>query len=426
MDTRRRLLEAGMEAMESVPLTKVVGASTADIARRAGVTTGSFFHHFASAADFADHVVLELVDQQAGQIETVDELLDALPHLDLLESIRASLREVWAVFSTDDAIRRRLRCQMIMWAHARTPLHEPHPPFEVVGDMLRHNYAELERASVRGWRHLLERTGRTVVEPFTVELLATTLTAVLDGLRIRHDVDPDSVPDELFGEVSAAITAVVTAPRGQRVRIDDVELAGQASRPVSHQARAGARRRRETRRRITAAATGMFERGWEAVSASEVAQRAGVSAQTVVNLYGGVRSVAASTFVRHVPAVREAAEPRASDDPSRALNRTLRALANAAAADPEPARALLGERLAVALRHGDELADMDIRIEVPLADSLLGPLTELAPPDRTPMECATMLVNFVLSQSLVRPEQADLTAATALRLLRDDDGAAPG
>lgn len=417
MGTREQLISAGLVSMEQQPLAKVVASSTAEVAERAGVTTGSFFHHFPSAGAFADAVVLSLIDQQADQIEAVDEMLDALPHLDLLESIRASMLEVWQVFTTDDSILRRLRCQMILWGHADLELHEPQPPVSTVGDMLRVNYAQLERASVRGWNYLLERTGRTVVEPFTVELLTTALTAVLDGLRIRHAVDPDAVPDQLFGEISAALAAVVIAPKGRRVRVEELNAAVPEPAPRSHQARSGARRRRESRRRITSAATGLFSNGWEAVSASEVAQVAGVSTQTVVNLYGSVRSVAASTFVHHVPAIREAAEARADDDPRRALARTLRALAGAATRDPQPARALLEERISVALRHGDQLAEMDIRLEVPLADSLLGPLSTMSSDDSTPLELATASINFVLAQSLVHPERLERTIEQALRLL---------
>ena len=54
-----------------------------------------------------------------------------------------------------------------------------------------------------------------------------------------------------------------------------------------------------------------------------------------------------------------------------ALHRVLSRLVELAAADPEPARALLDERIAAKLHHGGELAEMDIRLEVPVAQALL-------------------------------------------------------
>ena len=50
-----RLVAAGLRVLDELPLPKVLaGATTAAVATEAGVTTGSFFHHFATAAAFAD------------------------------------------------------------------------------------------------------------------------------------------------------------------------------------------------------------------------------------------------------------------------------------------------------------------------------------------------------------------------------------
>ena len=57
-DPRARLVRAGLEVIDELPLPKVLaGATTAAVAERAGVTTGSFFHHFRSAAEFADAMI---------------------------------------------------------------------------------------------------------------------------------------------------------------------------------------------------------------------------------------------------------------------------------------------------------------------------------------------------------------------------------
>ncbi len=168
----------------------------------------------------------------------------------------------------------------------------------------------------------------------------------------------------------------------------------------------------------------MFGPGWEAVSTSQVAARAGVSNQTIVNLFGSPRGVAAATFGRFVGEIRQAGtEP--SDDAGRAaaagplerLARTLERLAVAVDADPEAARALLGERLAIGLRHRAQLIDMDIRLEVPLAESIVTRLVQLDLGGEEPLDVATMLINFVIAQALMRPRRHRETAELAMRLV---------
>jgi AcrR family transcriptional regulator len=185
---------------------------------------------------------------------------------------------------------------------------------------------------------------------------------------------------------------------------------------LSPQARTGARRRRETRRRIIAAATGRFADGWEEVSASEVADWSGVATQTVFNLFGSVRGVAANTFRRHYRAYESAMRSTLDRDPPASLRAALVVLADAAATDPEPARALLTERLAAHSRHGDDLVEGDIRVELPLVIVLAEPLNRLGLPEDRSIDVASTLVNFVLSHAIPRPGRSDETVELALRL----------
>jgi AcrR family transcriptional regulator len=150
-----------------------------------------------------------------------------------------------------------------------------------------------------------------------------------------------------------------------------------------------------------------------------VAEAAGVSNQTVVNLFHGVQGVAAATFAEHATDVREVADSTADQDPLLALHQVLVRLAECVAMDPEPARALLAERVAAALHQGGELSDMDIRLEVPLADSVMLALSRLDVGDTEPIEIATVLINFVLSHAIGRSGQEFETARLALRLLPD-------
>lgn len=421
--TRERLVQAGLRTVDELPLQKVfAGATTANVAKAAGVTTGSFFHHFATAAEFSDALALSYVQSQFTQTDTVDELVESLQHLDLVHVLRTNLADTWQVYVGDEGIRHHLRGQMTLWAHHTQPLSRPHGEFESVGDILRQSYEAREDAAAAGWVHLLQRTGRSLVEPFTIEQISRVMTALFEGLRIQYDLEPDSVDDDLFGNIGAALASALTVPRGSRLRLADLGTPLLDQSRMSPQARSGARRRRGTRQRITEAAAGLFAAGWEDVPVSDVAEAAGVANQTVINLFGAVQGVAAATFARHVASIRFVAEGTVDREPVESLGLVLTRLSECVSADPEPARALLAERIATALHKGGELSDMDIRLEVPLAESVMLAISRLEIGTIEPLELTSMLINFVLTQSIGHPGNESAVAALALQLLPAQPG----
>ena len=405
------------------------GLTTKGVAAEAGVTTGSFFHHFPTAADFADAMALSYMEDHQDQIETVEEMLDALEHDDLVAVMRANLTDTWQVISSDPDLTRLFRGQMHLWAHHGQPLHDPAPDAPDGAAILRRTYRIRQDDAAKGWAHLLNRIGLTPVEPFTVDRMATALTALLQGLQLRHAVDPSAVDDELFSDVSTLLTAAVLQPVGsRRRRVADVAAPLADNAVLSPQARSGARRRRETRLRIIDAAVGMFAGGWDSVTASDVAERADVSPQTVLNLFPSVRAVAARTFGRHLPGLITTAKERIDDDPLGSTRDVLERLARNAADDPEPARALLTERIGAVLHHGPALPPHDIRTEVPLLFALLPALERLDLGDAEPVDLGFTILNTVLVHAIPRPGRAAETAELALRLLPDSarHGGRPG
>ena len=71
--TRRRLLEVGQQ---EIYLHGFQGASLENILRRAGVTKGAFFHHFASKTTFGYSVVEEMIAEMIAA-QWVHPLLDS-------------------------------------------------------------------------------------------------------------------------------------------------------------------------------------------------------------------------------------------------------------------------------------------------------------------------------------------------------------
>ncbi|MFM7064242.1 MAG: TetR/AcrR family transcriptional regulator, partial [Actinomycetes bacterium] len=172
-----------------------------------------------------------------------------------------------------------------------------------------------------------------------------------------------------------------------------------------------------TRRRIIGRSAGLFADGWEDVTASEIADRAGVSTQTVLNAFGSVRLVAAATFGRHLVGL---ADGPAGDEPVvDRLRRVLVGLAAAASADAGAVRALLDERLDD--RHRRPLEQPRVDEFVPLAE-LGGPLVGAAAgttADGGPSEdeLTGAVVDLVLRQGVALAGDPEAAADLGLRLL---------
>ena len=417
--TRDDLIRAGLELADELPLVKLyAGVTTAATAERAGVTTGSFFHHFRNATEFADALVRSYIRERPLNDRVVAELLDALHRTDLADAITATLMDTWKLMSTDPDLTADLRGRMHLFAHHGAELALPTEELTTVGDVLRSVLHLQIDGATQGWRQLLEMQDLRVREPFDARRLAIVVHSMMTGMLIAHAIDPTLLDDELFADAAATLAGAVTRTELRPARI---VLAAEfvTETDVSPQARSGARRRQESRQRVVDAATGMFVDGWDSVSATEVAEAAGVSTQTVINLFGNVRKVCASTFGAHLPAI-EAAIESAGDRPLEALQEGLLALARAAADDPHPARAFLTERLGIRAERDFDIDDDDIRVLVPIgirttfvvADLLGTETTTEGTPD-----LAATLIDFVLAHAIPRPRRAEETVELALRLL---------
>jgi AcrR family transcriptional regulator len=342
-----------------------------------------------------------------------------MDHDRFADIMRSVLRAQWELATGSPELIEQFRGEMMLWSHHHQPLHRPVGDLRTVRDVLERTYRTREDDASAGWHQLLQRTGLTLVDGFTTGRMSTALTALWQGLQLRRALEPTAVDDDLFPQVATLLTAAVVQGRGTRRRLEDA-AAPLDEADLSPQARSGARRRRQTRHRIIQASTGRFDHGWEEVTATEVAEWAEVSVQTVFNLFQSVRGVAANTFQRHYRAYDEAVQARLQTDPFEALRAGLVVLALAAAEDPEPARALLSERLAAHGRHGDTLVEGDIRVELPLVMVASQPLERLGLDGASAVDIGSTVVNFVLAHAIPRPGRADETVELALRLLPPD------
>ncbi len=431
---RDELLRAGWELIDELPLGKIfAGVSSAAVAERAGVTTGSFFHHFSGQAAFADAMVWSLLDATPDPDDTLQEFVDALDHLDLTEVLRSSMLLVWEQFTTDPELAVIGRRQMHLWSHKDAELGSATNSIATVGDVLRECYLDAEGDGERIWAEVLRRTDRIMVEPFTVNRVVVGLSALFQGLLQRHAVDSSQVDPSLFADLASVLIATLTQPAGGRRSVGDIAQLRDVGDEVdeahlSPQARVGATRRAASRRRISAAAAGLFTASWEEVTVGELAGRSKVSPQTVLNAFGSVRAVAAATFERHINQLGDLAAVSQLPDgsqpqPAERLAITLARVAEVAAAEPGATRALLDERLAAQAVHLTLTSDLRASDRSAFAIDEFVPLdeviTHLVEPYRTPSDpddIVRVIVDLTLQRAIAGapPHEA---AALALRLL---------
>lgn len=118
-----------------------------------------------------------------------------------------------------------LTLQMLAWVAA----NEHESMKENFGEL----YDSLDERAVNGLSVMLEGWGRTPIPPYTWSTIATTLTALTEGLLIRHAVDPEAVPISLLGQVSVGIIATMTKHESETIespneRLDDIHRPNQS------------------------------------------------------------------------------------------------------------------------------------------------------------------------------------------------------
>jgi len=177
--TRRLLLEVGQQ---EVYLHGFQAAHLDDILKRAGVTKGAFFHHFASKADFGYALVDDVLSEMIAH-QWVTPLRDLHPH-DVLEVIATEFERGVAVLRAQRPI---LGCPLNNLAQEMNPLDDEfRRRTTAVFDMWRASFqAELERA----------RTHAAVRADIDAGDTAHALVAQIEGTLslARNSQDPETL-----------------------------------------------------------------------------------------------------------------------------------------------------------------------------------------------------------------------------------------
>ncbi|MEM9180614.1 MAG: TetR/AcrR family transcriptional regulator [Pseudomonadota bacterium] len=160
-EERRRAIASA--AVDAIAANGLSGVKLTDIARMAGVTTGSIAHYFADKDAVLAAALEEVCTRLFIQIgtpdraPTLDDIADALP-------INAERRKEWMVW-------------LAYWGRA------PHAP--ALAQIHQQYYAEIETA-------LVENMAGTHPDP---HLAAAAIISAVDGIGTRVTLEPDLWPE---------------------------------------------------------------------------------------------------------------------------------------------------------------------------------------------------------------------------------------
>jgi AcrR family transcriptional regulator len=193
--TREQLLEAAARVFAR---RGYHGAAVDEVAEEAGYTTGALYSNFSGKED----LFLSLLERFAArQLQEIAEAAASGPSAGARARAGA---DTWMAFLEREP--------------ALVPLFVEFWSYAVRNPELRPRFAE-QRARARDIVcGVIEQAARDLGLRFRVppDQLATAVEALADGLALQRLADPESVPDDLFGAVLAALFDGATSQRSSR------------------------------------------------------------------------------------------------------------------------------------------------------------------------------------------------------------------
>lgn len=406
VDRRAELVEAGLRLLAELRFEDVLNAvETRAIADAAGVSTGSFFHHFRSRHHYAEAVLdrwEELWAQRVGRLAThAEQAADTRGHPGVRDA--AALEwEALAAPCTMEAARH------VLWALRSQPLGEGSD--RTGRELLVAAYASLAATVQADYARGMRAIGREPMPPFDQAEMEVMTTAIAEGLQLRAGVDPEAVRPSLFGDAIAALLLGATRPRSDRgdgasgVELGDLTRRLGAGVHRDRDGRAGVERWRQ----IADAAAHLFvDRGPNEVQISEVATCADVGVAVVRQEFDSVATVAAAGWARHVPELEQLATAPLADgeDPLLRIQQVLLRYVELVRENRGASEALVAEVMTQA-RPGGDPPKRDVRALVPIPGILVPLIAELRRTGRLRrrveiVRLARSLVHLVTMQALL-------------------------
>ena len=224
-ETRTALLEAGAALLREQPVGTLLNQITAaSVAGRAGRTTGAFYHHWEDQESYQRELVRYALDSRRAMSTPVaaQEIHDALARgLALDELVRLAAGHNFALVRDNPYV----PLQRALWAK--------HSQDEEIKQLLFDDYRNVTANLVPAYGALFEYLEVEPRPPFTVELFAVTLTALVEGFTQRAAVEPDAVPLtlpplksdgdpwDLFSSLVLALIPMMTMPKADSAKTEE-------------------------------------------------------------------------------------------------------------------------------------------------------------------------------------------------------------
>jgi AcrR family transcriptional regulator len=293
--TEQRLLDAGIELWATAdPATVFGGFTVSRVARAAGVTRATFYSYWSTPEEYLSALLAHLDTRRPYQ-DTSRIPEGAIPE-------RSEDNRVLNRF-TEACNRRFIETLASPGVRVRLGFASKMDDPEVA-DGLRTLYRNYEDDTQLLNRELRERWGREPRPPFTDERIQSIFAALLDGITIRHVVDPERMPFESFGLVGAMLMTIATRATDDPRGITD--MLGAINQWPATGARLASIRRVEDARSTqpltgpTLAATVMVARrlladgNWETLDIDDIALAAGIDADRLLRTFGSKTGIALS------------------------------------------------------------------------------------------------------------------------------------
>jgi AcrR family transcriptional regulator len=402
VDTKASLVEAGIELLRQLTAADIVSAvGTREIARRAGVSGATFFHHFGSVELYTEELLKEIYssarlprgERVRRDLDSV--AIDALPVSALLTTYRNAL-----ITNLGDP---EYRLKHGLWWLGGDSV-----------DSHYHGYLdEVDTSIAIGANHMLKSWGREPRPPFDLAALIAVGNALAHGAYVRHTLDA-----ELFSIERFALSVTSTVLVGVRLAGDDRTMADRLAemnyypRDISPKERVPTSSDGSNKERLLRAAAELFaEYGVEATSVAQLAKRADVSSSTLFNLFGSKSRLAVALFEHHVEL--QAAGRMGLFDQEDAVLDYVMGVADLAGSHPDLARIFLTEFVA------DESGVVGTVFVEPLVDLLSSSGRATASdPNGDLRDLAQLMVIVAMQRTLHRPALGVTSAANwAMQLL---------
>jgi AcrR family transcriptional regulator len=205
---RRRLVDLGVTAARQRPTGNAFDHIRADdVARRLGLTIGAFYHYWESQDDYRDDLIDALFAAERyvdpGAVATQDQMIGGAEDLDA--AIRDTTTWYWSVAAGHPDNR------------VQFAFHTLDDPY--ITPRLASWHADLRRAWHQVLDTLLAHFGRNWRDPLGTEIVVWGMSAALDGLIVRHGLDPRGLDPGTdgwtrWGRTCQALVMAGSAPEG--------------------------------------------------------------------------------------------------------------------------------------------------------------------------------------------------------------------